>query len=1121
MDPISALSLACNIIDLVGKAIKGGATVVQVYKSVKGLSNSNEIINRAADSLGVLVIDLQACQSRTPDSTANQKMREISATVVSQCAELQSVLDDCRSSKRWGIFSASKASTKSFLKSRKIQQLNDDIALSRDELFGWIAASTRTDVEATLRQLEAISKTNCEISTTLKTVNDQLDAVRKSTENNAAENGLEEIKQVVADQVILQLLDFPNLGSRFEDIGTQEEGTFEWIFIKPEVAFEKEPRLAITFPGWLESGDGIFHICGKPGSGKSTLMKYLCHHPTTEQLLAKWSGHDELLFAKFFFWRIGVVQEQRNMKGLIRGLLYQALCKIPKLSRVIFSAATRDKLVKGIQKQAGAELHSQEIIEAFSKLVEVSKSSNPSQGLRGIRICLFVDGLDEFDDSEINQTHRELVHKLCQWTANSDGHIKICVSSRIQEPFMQMLDESKRFKLHNLTQEDIRLFVEQQLDNHPRFQIYRKKSPRECEDLIQEIRESADGVFLYVALVVKSLGDGLDKWIPIDRLQKTVFTMPKDLNTLLEQIISGINKKFGDGPEVLLAALLRATGTLLSPENRGPEYVLFDEAPFRSVREFNLSVLGSFFVLRAIDRGVSMQEKFTANKFEIEKEGWFRDGMSEDEIMNEICAAVRARLNGLIDTVGAEVKFIHRSVPEFLHTYFSRFSSNIHNDHRATVVMSWSYLVDIEWDKAKHARSLSLFSFISDNSASRADQATGDTESTEYNSWGAGSGVGVINEDTDEDVDEDTDKHIDEHIDEDTDEDTDDDFSRNNLSDRSTAFVCRLRQMKIGAEREDLFRILLFIDQALGEGSGPLTPKYYPPQDLSFSENCAFLGLHEFIDWLFRETEVFANHTRRFRVMLCVTLSYSDNKFTKFSLMVMETVFAHGFNSHMVFPCGTGLEREGRPLWHAVLLELIPFTTHDYLKQSLRHWRAGVRFDDRWIDIVADIIELWLRHGANPRICFRVSKIGYKCEGVSSALDYSGYISSSQARFGVENVLGYGLRDKGAKELSLRDVMLYQQPHNIARLLDLLPNDVPVAQKPSDVESNSSEVDEYHLAPRAEATPSLKHPVLEATKDNGSVSGPTQWLHGWTRPNYFVFIGVIGFIVACLFQFIS
>jgi Cdc6-like AAA superfamily ATPase len=45
-----------------------------------------------------------------------------------------------------------------------------------------------------------------------------------------------------------------------------------------------------SFLNWLSSGTGIYHVSGKPGSGKSTLMKFLCDHPHTKAELEKWAG---------------------------------------------------------------------------------------------------------------------------------------------------------------------------------------------------------------------------------------------------------------------------------------------------------------------------------------------------------------------------------------------------------------------------------------------------------------------------------------------------------------------------------------------------------------------------------------------------------------------------------------------------------------------------------------------------------------------------------------------------------------------------------------------------------------------------------------------------------------
>lgn len=58
---------------------------------------------------------------------------------------------------------------------------------------------------------------------------------------------------------------------------------------------EKKRRIMMMqsrekFLDWVSSSDGIFHVTGKLGSGKSTLMKFLSTHSRTEAGLTKWAG---------------------------------------------------------------------------------------------------------------------------------------------------------------------------------------------------------------------------------------------------------------------------------------------------------------------------------------------------------------------------------------------------------------------------------------------------------------------------------------------------------------------------------------------------------------------------------------------------------------------------------------------------------------------------------------------------------------------------------------------------------------------------------------------------------------------------------------------------------------
>jgi ABC-type lipoprotein export system ATPase subunit len=61
-------------------------------------------------------------------------------------------------------------------------------------------------------------------------------------------------------------------------------------------------RPATNFVEWLKSDSPVYWVSGKPGSGKSTFMKYLSTEDHTRDLLSSWSGMSELITASYFFW---------------------------------------------------------------------------------------------------------------------------------------------------------------------------------------------------------------------------------------------------------------------------------------------------------------------------------------------------------------------------------------------------------------------------------------------------------------------------------------------------------------------------------------------------------------------------------------------------------------------------------------------------------------------------------------------------------------------------------------------------------------------------------------------------------------------------------------------------
>jgi polynucleotide 5'-kinase involved in rRNA processing len=79
---------------------------------------------------------------------------------------------------------------------------------------------------------------------------------------------------------------------RLETVPDHHKETFEWLLDETAQSEDEYCHGPIRelFIGWLSSGKGIFHISGKLGSGKSTLMKYLCCEARTKAELTKWAG---------------------------------------------------------------------------------------------------------------------------------------------------------------------------------------------------------------------------------------------------------------------------------------------------------------------------------------------------------------------------------------------------------------------------------------------------------------------------------------------------------------------------------------------------------------------------------------------------------------------------------------------------------------------------------------------------------------------------------------------------------------------------------------------------------------------------------------------------------------
>lgn len=96
----------------------------------------------------------------------------------------------------------------------------------------------------------------------------------------------------VFGRAIIASLSFPSMADRRELIPRAYANTSKWIFKRIGETRNRgmivDEDQSTGFPEWLESdNESIYWITGKPGSGKSTLMKYITNHPSVADHLRR------------------------------------------------------------------------------------------------------------------------------------------------------------------------------------------------------------------------------------------------------------------------------------------------------------------------------------------------------------------------------------------------------------------------------------------------------------------------------------------------------------------------------------------------------------------------------------------------------------------------------------------------------------------------------------------------------------------------------------------------------------------------------------------------------------------------------------------------------------------
>ncbi|OTA59630.1 hypothetical protein K449DRAFT_466671 [Hypoxylon sp. EC38] len=537
MEAIATLSLVCNVMQVISFT----GEIVNLYKQIRDNGSPESDLESNTAHLSALVLTLEERTSEfdfinsnvgrdssfaeSQTQLARIRLKNLAADLVGYTKELQSILGKVTTAGSTGGVDRLKTAFKyKFHYQEKISFLEKKIDRTRNvlnvELLSRICSSTQA---SHCRSDETFSNLHEEIKQFInnwsegkRTISDLIisegqamrDCITAEAEqtrrkfdllvvSTSSRRELEELRKR-----ILSTLWFPEMNQRENGIAEASDDIVRRIF--PERTQKDTPddiasgddsvqarlddafQKPITdFVDWLQSDGPIFWITGKPGSGKSTLAKHLIHSSQMAKHLQTWKPLVQIF--RFYFYELGENPLQRQLQGCFRTLLHQILDN----DHGVLEHLLREKpAVK--KKMSEHDWSMEELRNTLFLCLRYRTSAT----------CLFLDGLDEIVDGE-RRNVLESVDFLGQIQ-----NVKVCATSRPEDLFRRCLEPYPTLQVQDVNSHAILSYAKRSLDKYrDSFEV----SDREYIRFLQSLLDKSEGVFLWTAMALKSLIEGIEK----------------------------------------------------------------------------------------------------------------------------------------------------------------------------------------------------------------------------------------------------------------------------------------------------------------------------------------------------------------------------------------------------------------------------------------------------------------------------------------------------------------------------------------------------------------------------------------------------------------------------------
>ncbi|KAF2810879.1 uncharacterized protein BDZ99DRAFT_561448 [Mytilinidion resinicola] len=526
MEPFSALAVATGVVTFVDFASKLVSGSREIYKSDDGRFEEHADLRQISSTLEELSKDLRRPLNADKSSKSAPELRKLCDSANEVATELIKVLDSIQNvsirNRRW---SSCKQALESKMKGGQITRLAGRLEDCRRHITLHIVVILSSDMNSRLDTMmtifrEQIIEQKQRDEDLVKIIREQS---RPDLDYDAPDSSWPEIitgglraHTRKFSQLLLRSLNYKEMEDRHDRITSRYRQTFEWIFHEDG----PDPTPAISwdsFSKWLKASSQLYWITGKPGAGKSTLMKFLDDDPRTKQQLL---SDLPVVKASFYFWNSGE-EIQMSQHGLIQSLLYQMIDQCRETATVVFPDHWESFSLLG---SPIGRFTWNELLRGFLRFIDHIGSSK--------QFIFLIDGLDEYEGEK-----RELITFLKQLLSLPNSKIKMCVSSRPWPVFEDEFETSPSLQIHELTLPDLRQFISTSFEENAGYGALKIEDPRYAAKLTEDIVQKASGVFLWVSLVVHVLLDGLSDGDNVRDLQNKVDMLPPDLENFFQKIL--------------------------------------------------------------------------------------------------------------------------------------------------------------------------------------------------------------------------------------------------------------------------------------------------------------------------------------------------------------------------------------------------------------------------------------------------------------------------------------------------------------------------------------------------------------------------------------------------------